>query len=148
MENNSYTLLLADDDIDDCLFFKDALEELPISSTLTIVDDGVELMELLNKKTSMLPHAIFLDLNMPRKTGVECLLEIKKNQKLNQLPIIILSTSFDHAVVNSLYDRGATFYIQKPGEFSKLKKVIHEAITFTFQKDFTRREKEKFVIQG
>ena len=67
MENNSYTLLLADDDIDDCLFFKDALEELPISSTLTIVNDGVELMELLTKKTSMLPHAIFLDLNIHAK---------------------------------------------------------------------------------
>ena len=66
-----YTILLAEDDRDDCLFFKEALEELPVSATLTTVNDGVELMQLLSFPSGELPDILFLDLSMPRKTGFE-----------------------------------------------------------------------------
>ena len=66
-------LLLADDDIDDCSFFKEVLENLPISTHLTTVHDGEQLIQLLAKETIELPHVLFLDLNMPRKNGFECL---------------------------------------------------------------------------
>ena len=100
MDLIKHNLLLADDDIDDCIFFKEVLEELPVESFLTTVKDGVELMKFLN--TANLPDVLFLDLNMPRKTGHECLSEIKKDQKLKHLPVIIFSTSFDHVVANAL----------------------------------------------
>lgn len=60
-------ILLADDDKDDCLFFKEALEELPLSSQLTVMHNGEQLMRFLEEKTSELPHVLFLDLNMPKK---------------------------------------------------------------------------------
>ena len=147
MDNTQYNLLLADDDADDCMFFKEALEELPVASVLTTVNDGVELLHLLTTKSNILPDILFLDLNMPRKTGFECLTEIKLDEKLKQLPVIIFSTSFDHEIVNLLYDMGADYYIRKPGDFTKLKKTIHEAITITAQKKDIRPEKEKFVIE-
>ncbi len=140
-------LLLADDDIDDCLFFKEALEELPVYSRLSTVNDGVQLMELLTAKQEMLPDLLFLDLNMPRKNGIDCLSEIKCNEKLQQLPVIIYSTSFDHQVVDKLYEKGAHHYIRKPGEFSNLKKVILKALTITTQKD-TAPARENFIIQA
>jgi CheY-like chemotaxis protein len=141
-----HTLLLADDDSDDCIFFKDALDDLPVSVNLITVNDGVELMQTLSSNTQQLPDILFLDLNMPRKTGFECLSEIKENERLKHLPIIILSTSLDMKVVNSLHDMGAHYYIRKPGEFKQLKKLIHEAILITSKKNTQRPAKENFIL--
>jgi len=102
MEEIKLRLLLADDDTDDCTFFREALEELPLTASLTTVNDGVELMRLLSGELTSFPDMLFLDLNMPRKTGYEILSEIKSNDKLKHLPVIILSTSFEHDIVISL----------------------------------------------
>jgi CheY-like chemotaxis protein len=125
---NPVNLLLADDDADDCIFFKEVLEELPHTTELVTVNDGVELMRLLSGNEESLPDAIFLDLNMPRKSGFECLLEIKQNEKLKHLPVIIFSTSFNPEVVNKLRQQGAEYYIRKPADFSDLKKVISKSL--------------------
>jgi CheY-like chemotaxis protein len=148
MAANELLVLLADDDKDDCLFFKDALEELPLTTHLTIVHDGDQLMKLLMKKTSQLPHVLFLDLNMPRKNGFECLTEIKLNKELSQLFVIIFSTSFKHEIVDLLYEKGAQYYIRKPSEFAQIKKVIHQALTNIAERNFEQPEKKNFVLTG
>ena len=108
MNENQYNLLLADDDTDDCMFFREALDEPPVRVNLTTVNDGVELIRCLNCSLELLPDLIFLNLNMPRKTGLECLMEIKENRLLNQLPAVIFSTSMDLEIVNVLYAGGRT----------------------------------------
>lgn len=148
MNSAIHKLLLADDDADDCLFFKEALEELPVSSSLKTVYDGEELMNLLYKSYDNLPDALFLDLNMPRKSGFECLAEIKLISELKNLPIIIFSTSMDMDVVDTLYNNGAHYYLRKPGDFSKLKKVIHDVITIISTNDFMKPSKDKFILQS
>ncbi|HMK04370.1 MAG TPA: response regulator [Ferruginibacter sp.] len=147
MSKEPQKLMLADDDPDDCMFFKEALEEIPLDTDLTTVNDGVELMQFLNATAAHLPDLLFLDLNMPLKAGFQCLVEIKENEKLKELPVIIYSTSMDHDVVNMLYEKGAHYYICKPPEFSLLKKVIHEALLVTMKNGLSRPPKEKFVIQ-
>lgn len=147
MTSTPLNLLLADDDTDDCFFFKEALEELNISAKLTTVNDGVQLMKLLSAKETQLPDALFIDLNMPRKSGFECLSEIKVIDKLMNLPVIIFSTSLDIDVVNLLYEKGAYYYVRKPGEFDKLKKVIFEAVTLTSQSKLTQPSRDKFILQ-
>ena len=142
-----HNLLLADDDSDDCLFFQEALDELPIQSILTTVNDGVELMAYLTQTTSKLPKALFLDLNMPLKSGFECLSEIKLIENLKQLPVIIFSTSFDTKVIDSLYANGASYYIRKPGEFDSLKKVINQAISLVDTQNFMQPNRSNFIIQ-
>ena len=139
-------ILLADDDTDDCIFFKGTLEELPLSTHLTAVHDGEQLMQLLTKETNELPHVLFLDLNMPRKNGFECLSEIKLNKKLKQLPVIIFSTSFEQEVVNLLYKNGAQYFIRKPSEFSQLKKVIQQTLTLIEQENISQPTRENFVL--
>ena len=141
-----HTLLLADDDIDDCTFFEDALEELPISATLLTVNDGVQLMEFLSAKSDNLPDALFLDLNMPRKSGFECLEEIKLIDKLKGLPVIIFSTSLNMEVVDLLYEKGAHYYIRKPRQYNDLKKVILEAVTLTAENKLTQPTRDKFIL--
>ena len=148
MSSKHLNLLLADDDNDDCIFFKEALEKLPLSTHLTTVHDGEQLMQLLTKETNELPHVLFLDLNMPRKNGRECLLEIKLNKKLKQLPIIMYSTSLDHEVVNLLYKNGAKYFIHKPAEFSQLKKVIQQALALIAQENISQPTRENFVLTG
>jgi CheY-like chemotaxis protein len=148
MASTPLNLLLADDDMDDCLFFKEALEELTIAAKLTTVHDGVQLMQLLSEQETQLPHALFLDLNMPRKDGFECLAEIKTIDKLMNLPVIIYSTSLNMEVVELLYQKGAHYYICKPGEFDKLKKVIAEAVTLLSQNKITQPARDKFILQS
>ncbi len=147
MIDRQYNLLLADDDLDDCMFFREALEELPFSAKLTTVNDGIELMRHLSTTANSFPDVLFLDLNMPRKSGMECFFEIKSNIRLQLLPIIIFSTSMDTEVVNRLHEKGANYYIKKPGEFSQLKMAIHDAIKMTIQKPREKPERKNFVIQ-
>ncbi|MDP5199470.1 response regulator [Flavobacterium sp. DG2-3] len=147
MTKEHYYLLLADDDEDDCLFFKEALDEITVGTTLSMVHDGVQLMNHLKNTISNLPDVLFLDLNMPLKNGLECLAEIKADENLKNLPIIIFSTSLDGEIVNKLYQKGASFYIRKPGEFAKLKTVIEKALTIASENNFKQPERANFILQ-
>jgi len=106
MNKKQYNLLLADDDEDDCDFFKEALDELHLPTSLVTVNDGVQLMDFLSEKSvENLPDILFLDLNMPRKNGLECLREIKQNEAYKNLPVIIFSTSLDRDIVDLVYEK-------------------------------------------
>jgi CheY-like chemotaxis protein len=121
-------LVLADDDFDDCIFFKEALEELSHATALKTVNNGVALMRLLREGVEPLPHVIYLDLNMPLKTGFECLAEIKQTEKLKDVPVIIFSTSFNAEIAEKLREQGAAHYIRKPGDFADLKKILSQSL--------------------
>lgn len=123
-------ILLADDDVDDCMLFEDALKQLAMPTHLTRSKDGLELMNILEKITEVPPpYIIFLDLNMPRKNGFECLQEIRKKPKLKGIPIVIFSTSLNDDLVEKTYDQGANYYICKPRSFELLVKAIKKALT-------------------
>ena len=141
-------ILLADDDTDDCMFFKEALNELYLPTDLTAVNDGEQLMQLLTNDTTELPHVIFLDLNMPRKNGFECLSEIKLNAKLNGIPVIIFSTSFEHETINQLHKSGAMYYIRKPSQFSQFKSLIQQSLEFIAQSITEQPDRDNFVLKA
>src|SRR4028118_19225 len=105
----TFHILLADDDVDDIMIFKEVLNELNLPVRLTTIDNGEKLMQLLQEDEA-LPDVLFLDLNMPRKTGMECLKEIKSAEALRRLPVVIFSTSFKKETVDCLYESGAQFY--------------------------------------
>jgi CheY-like chemotaxis protein len=128
MNAKPFNILLADDDTDDCLFFKEALAELTSDTNLTMVHDGEQLMQMITPDQVTLPHIIFLDINMPRKNGLECLKEIKLNPTLKAIPIIIFSTSFEQNVVRHLYDQGAQYFIRKPVELYEFKQIVKQTV--------------------
>jgi CheY-like chemotaxis protein len=146
MNSKHLNIVLADDDIDDCIFFKEALTDWTQSTHLTSVHDGEELMQLLTDETYELPQVLFLDLNMPRKNGFECLSEIRLNKKLKQLLVIMFSTSFEQEVVDRLYKNGAHHFIRKPSEFSQFKKIIQQSLVFIMQENTSQQTKEHFVL--
>ena len=146
MNTKHLHILLADDDKDDCLFFEEALAEMRVSAILTAVHDGEELMQFLHTLSGTLPDILFLDQNMPRKNGFECLAQIKLNKKLRKLPVVIFSTSYEKEVVNLLYDNGAHYFIRKPSLFAQFKKIILYVLTLIAQEPVTKPAKENFVL--
>lgn len=140
LQNIPLNILLADDDIDDRFFFDKALHEIPIASTLKTVNNGEQLMEWLDANKAQLPDVLFLDLSMPRKTGFECLAEIKENESLKALPVIMFTTSFTRGIElednlkKTLVRMGAQDYIRKPGDFEEYKLVVQQALTSLIEK--------------
>ena len=146
------SILLADDDNDECLFFDKALRGISIATHLTTVHDGEELMNYLIENSENLPTILFLDLSMPRKTGFECLIEIKESEKLKNLPVIIFTTSlcqntyFEESLINTLADIGSHGYIRKPADISQLQQIIHQALIIEMEKDSVKWQSCEFVI--
>ena len=147
MELKQLNVLLADDDVDDCLFFKKALSELPLPAQLTTVHDGEALMQILANETTHLPHVIFLDINMPRKNGFECLSELKQSDRLKDVPVIMFSTSNSREAMSTLFKTGADVYIRKPGNFQQLKELIHHALPMATEKVFSHSQL-KYILNA
>lgn len=140
-------IYLADDDADDRMLFEAALREVRHATNLLTAENGQQLMQFLNDRVPPSPDVIFLDLNMPRKNGFECLEEIKKNEKLRDIPVVIFSTSMQDSAINTVYKAGANFYICKPGTFTQLKKIIDQVLSIDWTENCTQPDMEKFILQ-
>lgn len=136
-------ILLAEDDIDDYFFFSKALKEIDIHKIVTRVSDGEQLMKYLFENEKNLPHVLFLDLSMPRKTGIECLAEIEIHKATINIPVIVLTTSYtqsEHVEYNlktTLLGMGAEKFIRKSGDFIQYKESIHIELMKVHQKRTT-----------
>lgn len=146
MSNKPLQILLADDDEDDRLFFKEALEDIKIKTVVTTVNDGIELMEYLINPDNVLPDVVFLDLNMPRKNGIQCLEEIRNDDALKDLTIAIYSTSGAERDIEETFIKGANVYIKKPNDFVTLKKVVEEAMSINWQYHTSGLNKDTFIL--
>ncbi|MGI2905050.1 response regulator [Tolypothrix sp. VBCCA 56010] len=134
------TILMADDDEDDCLLAREALAESRLSNELRIVSDGEELMDYLyhrgqytNAKLAPRPGLILLDLNMPKKDGREALREIKADVNLRKIPIVVLTTSRAEEDIYRTYDLGANSFIIKPVTFASLVEVMKTIGKYWFE---------------
>lgn len=133
-------ILVADDDPDDRMFIKDAIEEVRLANDLAMVNDGVELMDFLQRRGEYeklngdpLPGLILLDLNMPRKDGREALEEIKNNPQLKRIPVVVLTTSKTEEDILRTYDLGVNSFICKPVTFEKLVDVMKTVTNYWLQ---------------
>lgn len=147
-ETTPLNILLADDDMDDRIFFEKALTEMPLSTTLTTVNNGDQLMQYLLDNSDQLPDVLFLDLSMPRKTGFECLFEIKENESLKALTVVMLTTSYtrgfdlEENLKATLTRMGAHAYIRKPPDFNELKAVLQHCIVELIGNKENQHEKQ------
>ncbi|MNE43140.1 Response regulator rcp1 [compost metagenome] len=129
--NSRRFIYLADDDSDDREFFADAMAEIDHEIILKQAPDGMYLMEnLLAICSSEIPVMIFLDINMPGKSGLECLREIRSCEgTLKEVSVIMLSTSSDPENIQRALELGATCYAVKPSSFEKLKSMLREILS-------------------
>ncbi len=140
-------IILADDDEDDRLFFTDAFDELKINTKVQTYNDGAALMDYLNDEDSILPEILFLDLNMPKKNGIECLQEIKSNPKFSNIAVAIYSTSSSEEHIEETFVSGANIYIKKPSDFNMLKKVLSDVVTINWQYQTSGLNKDNFLLR-
>jgi CheY-like chemotaxis protein len=132
------TILIAEDDPDDQLLTREALQESRISNTVCFVNDGQELLDYLRQaglyaaEPPSRPDLILLDLNMPRKDGREALAEIKADPALRSIPVIILTTSKADEEIQRAYDLGANSYIVKPVTFDGLVGAVRVLAQYWF----------------
>lgn len=138
-------IILAEDDEDDCAFFEEALRTIPEAPPFLRARDGAELTSLL-EKLSTPPYLIFMDLNMPRKSGTQCILEIRGRAEMKDLPIIVLSTSSREEIVNSAYQSGANLYIQKPSDFNLWSKAIAKVLEMDWDIHQPFSVRDKFIL--
>ncbi len=137
---------MAEDDRDDRLLFEEAIDELPVSVELITFNNGDDLMEWLNNNINKLPDALFLDLNMPRKNGFAALGEIKRNTKLQDLPVIIFSTATNKEMIKQVFKDAAHYYIRKPANFWELKELIYKSLKLIADKDLDLPGEEGFML--
>jgi CheY-like chemotaxis protein len=124
-------ILMADDDADDRMLAKEALDECRVINDLRFVEDGEELMDYLGKKGDYAetekcprPGLILLDLNMPKKDGREALKEIKADPDLRRIPVVVMTTSQAEEDIFRSYDLGASSYVTKPVTFDRLVELM------------------------
>ena len=125
------TILVADDDADDRLMAREALEECRLANEVCFVENGVELLAYLRRegryadpKVSPRPGLILLDLNMPKMDGREALREIKADPTLRRIPIVVMTTSKAEEDIYRTYDLGVSSYVTKPVSFAGLVEVM------------------------
>jgi DNA-binding response OmpR family regulator len=119
---------LIDDDDDDQEIFTMALNTIGEEINCITANDGIDALNKLNIDTDFIPDFIFLDLNMVRMNGRECLIEIKKIPRLNNTPVIIYSTSSEQRDMIETKELGATDYIVKPPSISTLTKRLEQVL--------------------
>ena len=131
------TILMADDDEEDCALTKDAMADARLANSMRFVHDGEQLMDYLNQRGEYAdaprPGVILLDLNMPKKDGREALAEIKADPELRNIPVCILTTSSAEEDIFKSYDLGANSFITKPVTFAGLVEALQAWSRYWFE---------------
>ncbi len=137
MNGGVIEILLVEDSPSDQLLARSALAEARLTSNLNIVSAGVQALAYLRAEgryeAALRPDLILLDLNLPRKDGREVLAEIKANDDLKSIPIVVLTTSESAQDIKRSYELHANCYITKPVDFADFKQAIQSMQDFWFK---------------
>lgn len=129
-----FHVLMIEDNPGDARLAMEALRDSQVRITMTVVEDGVEAMELLRRegqhKSASVPDVIILDLNLPRKDGREVLAEAKADERLARIPIVVLTSSRAEQDILRAYDLGANCYITKPVDLEEFLRVVKSVAEF------------------
>jgi PleD family two-component response regulator len=137
------SIVLADDDSDDSLIFKDALKEVGPSINLTVVKNGRALMQLLRNYA---PDMIFLDLDMPYQNGLECLVEMNTIPALQQTPKIVFSSTSRAANIDTAYEMGAHLFFTKLSTYAEQRAALKAILKLHWQDPEGVRE--QYCVNG
>jgi CheY-like chemotaxis protein len=133
-QTNPINILLVEDNPADARLIKEVFKDTKTKNRLYVVKDGVEAMAFLNQEVDYVdiprPDVILLDLNLPRKDGREVLKELKEDNILKRVPIVILTTSSAEEDIIKTYNNHANCYITKPVDFDQFLKVINSIEDF------------------
>lgn len=124
-------IVYVDDDVDDFFLFKKAVNEISDQYTVLHADSSDNLFDLIKV---IKPDFIFLDINMPQMSGVDCLKIIRSVQKYDGIPVIIYSTCKDFSEIS--YKNRANYYVVKPDSFVNILTTLNSILTYNWAADF------------
>ena len=141
-----FLVFLADDDANDRILFKDAIDQLGLKISLKMFNGGVNMLKHLQDKQNALPDFIFLDLYMPGKNGFECLDEMRADIRLKKLCVVIYSTSSKLEDINETLNKGANLYFAKSSTFQELVNRLGRIFAMDWEEFNSELCLEKFVL--
>jgi|SRR6478609_1747351 len=145
-EKEPLKIILAEDDPDDQELFMEALEATNVPSEVTTVENGKQLVDTLKDPAEPKPDIVFIDINMPVKGGKQALEEIKSDEKLKEIPAVMLSTSNHPNDIEETFNKGANLYIQKPSSFAGFILILKKVFLLHWTKALINPVKKIFFV--
>ena len=147
MNTKRLNIFLADDDSDDRDFFEIAAQVVSADIEVSLFANGQLLCDYLERESATVPDILFLDINMPLKNGFQCLQAIRSSDKLNDLCIIMYSTSSNQTDINKSYELGASGFVQKPFNFNDLKGLLQRVCDTDWKNPSVKVDQLNFVLK-
>ncbi|RLJ23600.1 response regulator receiver domain-containing protein [Chryseobacterium sp. 7] len=147
MNKEFLNVIVADQDENTLIFFKNILKELKISIKVQCFSNGKDLMEYLNNEDAVVPEIVFINYMIPGKESMKCLEEIESNSKFNNMVSAIFSEPIPENEIEDIFVKGANIFMKKPECFEKLKKVLSEVITINWQYHTSGLNKDHFILK-
>lgn len=136
-------VLLADDDKEDIEVFQSALKATSVPTTLRVAHDGDELFVELN---DTVPNILFLDIDMPCKDGLSCIIEIRKNKRYDRMPVVMFTSHTAKSLIETAYRTGANQYMVKVPSLIKMTKQLNYLLSINWEKNIYYPPREEFVL--
>jgi len=146
MTDNTLHILLVDDNKNEHIFFTHALKYIGVSFKLSGLTGGLQLMKYLKEDSNPLPDILFLDVNMPIKNGIDCLTEIRADDRYRDMPIVMYSTSDAPKDTDVTYQLGADLYVQKPVEIEDLVSMLSSVLDAYRHNQLLNNSRENYVL--
>ncbi|MDR6488537.1 response regulator RpfG family c-di-GMP phosphodiesterase [Chryseobacterium vietnamense] len=147
MNKEFLNVIVADNDENTLIFFKNILKELKISIKVQCFSNGSNLMEYLNNDDAVIPEIVFINYLIPGKESMECVEDISSNSKFNNMVTAIFSDPIPESEIEDIFVKGAHIFMKKPECFEKLKKVLTEVITINWQYHTSGLNKDNFILK-
>lgn len=147
MNKEFLNVIVADNDENTLIFFKNIFKELKISIKVQCFNNGKDLMEYLNNNDAVIPELVFIKYTIPVKDAMECIDEIKINSKFSNMVTAIYSEEISEDEIEETFVKGNNICMRKPSDFGSLKKVLTEIITINWQYYTSGLNKDNFILK-
>ncbi|RKS95990.1 response regulator [Chryseobacterium defluvii] len=147
MNKEYLNVIVADHEEGNVVYFKDILKDLKIDIKVQMFWNGEDLMKYLNTENNIVPEVLFIAHNLAKKSGLECLEEIKSDIRLNNMVNVVYSDRFSDQEADELFVKGANVCFNRPAEYKALKKIITEVITINWQYHTSGLNKDNFIMK-
>ncbi|WP_313093583.1 response regulator [Chryseobacterium flavum] len=147
MNKEFLNVIVADNDENTLIFFKNIFKELKISIKVQCFNNTKEVMTYLNNDETFIPEIVFLKYNISGKSSISCIEEIRTDLKFNNMVTVIYSESIPENEIEEVFVKGGNICMKKPETFEGLKKVLTEVITVNWQYHTSGLNKENFILK-
>ncbi|WET48876.1 response regulator [Chryseobacterium indologenes] len=147
MNKEFLNVIVADNDENTLIFFKNIFKELKISIKVQCFTNGKDMMEYLNNIDAVVPEIVFIKYTIPGKESMECIDEIKANPKFSNMVTAIYAEEISESEIEETFVNGNNIFMRKPSDFETLKKVLTEVITINWQYHTSGLNKDNFILK-